>query len=214
NGSLDLNVTNAELEVGNPFRGLKKKLTLTYSYDGGDVVTTTKDEREWLIIGQSARYVKGASGPRVEKINSTDDELHKNGEQGVLVDADKQVVKWDDGRVSGPLKGQDKIRPAPLSATALTDHLLRKFSITSHRLRGPMPIEVPTFHRNDLAQLFAELGFNRGVEVGVAEGNYSEVLLKANPNLHLLLVDPWHAYSGNPQNKSKEKNEYAYNETV
>jgi hypothetical protein len=46
----------------------------------------------------------------------------------------------------------------------------------------------------------------------VAEGNYSEVLLKANPTCELLLVDPWHAYSDNPQNKTKEKHEYAYNE--
>ena len=75
-----------------------------------------------------------------------------------------------------------------------------------------MPIEVPTFHRNDLAALFAELGFNHGAEIGVAEGNYSEVLVKANPQLELLCVDPWHAYSGNKQQKSKEKHEYAYNE--
>jgi hypothetical protein len=77
-----------------------------------------------------------------------------------------------------------------------------------------MPIELRDFHRNDLAQLFAELEFKRGAEIGVAEGKYSEVLLKANPDCELLLVDPWHAYSDNPQNKSIEKNKYAYNETV
>lgn len=102
----------------------------------------------------------------------------------------------------------------PLSATALNDYLIRKFSISPQRLRAPMPIELRDFHRNDLAQLFAELGLKRGAEIGVAEGNYSEVLLKANPTCELLLVDPWHAYSDNPQNKSKEKHEFAYNETL
>jgi cephalosporin hydroxylase len=28
------------------------------------------------------------------------------------------------------------------------------------------------------------------------------------------LVDPWHAYSNNPQGKSKEKHEFSYNETL
>ena len=40
------------------------------------------------------------------------------------------------------------------------------------------------------------------------------MLLKANSQLErLFLIDPWHAYSDNPQNKTKEKHEYAYNET-
>ena len=107
-----------------------------------------------------------------------------------------------------------KLSQSPLSAPALNDYLIRKFSISSQRLRGPMPIELRDFHRNDLAALFAELGFKRGAEIGVAEGNYSEILLKANPECELLLVDPWHAYSGNPQNKSIEKHEFAYNEVA
>jgi len=102
----------------------------------------------------------------------------------------------------------------PRTAPALNDYLIRKFSISPQRLRGPMPIELRDFHRNDLAQLFAELGFKRGAEIGVAEGRYSEVLLKANPECELLLVDPWHAYSENPQNKPNDKHEFAYNEVV
>lgn len=198
NNVLDVMVSNAFLEVGNPFRGQKKKLRVTYSYDGGEPVSVEREERDWLIIGQSARYVK-------------------------------QLVPDSDGRRIGDMFAENRmanqlIEPAPvstvtllteiqkLSAPALNDFLTRRFQIPSHRLRGPMPIEVPTFHRDDLAKLFAELGMNKGAEIGVAEGNYSEVLVRANPNLELLCVDPWHAYSGNPQNKSKEKNEYAYNE--
>jgi hypothetical protein len=105
---------------------------------------------------------------------------------------------------------QSIVSQPPTTAAALNDYLIRRFQISPQRLRGPMPIELRDFHRNDLAQLFAELGFKRGAEIGVAEGNYSEVLLKANPECELLLVDPWHAYSDNPQNKTKEKHEYAY----
>lgn len=187
--SLDLVVTNSELEVGNPYRGKKKRLRVTYSYDGGEPVTVEREERDWLIIGQSAGYVK-------QTVSTTD-----------KVDVTSNLVQDNFTEVVGN-------SPQLYNSTvaSLTDLLIRRFSIPSHRLRGPMPIEVPTFHRDDLAKLFAELGFNRGAEIGVAEGNYSEVLVKANPNLELLCVDPWHAYSGNPQNKSKEKNEYAYNE--
>jgi hypothetical protein len=43
----------------------------------------------------------------------------------------------------------------------------------------------------DLSKLFAELKFNKGVEVGTDQGLYAEVLLKDNPNLELFCVDPW-----------------------
>jgi glycosyltransferase involved in cell wall biosynthesis len=186
NNSLDLLVNNSTLDVGSPFRGKRKTLWVTYSYDGGAPVTVERKEKEWLIVGQVQRDVrpKVALGP-IGKIDK------------VFID-DKQV----------PVVGG-----SPLSSTALTDFLIRRFAIPSHRLRGPMPIELPTFHRDDLAALFAELGFQRGAEIGVAEGKYSEVLLKANLDLHLLLVDPWHHYAGNPQGKSKEKDEFAFNET-
>lgn len=186
NGSLDVVVTNDSLKVGNPFRGEKKKLRVTYSYDGGEQVTVEREEREWLIIGRSARYVKGA--------------------QLATVYMENKVGQLEEiGKFGGT---------PPMSAPALNDFLIRRFNIPSHRLRGPMPIEVPTFHRNDLAKLFAELGFNKGAEIGVAEGNYSEILCKANPKLELLCVDPWHHYSGNPQGKSPEKDAYALNEAV
>ncbi len=192
NGSLDLNVTNAELEVGNPYRGFKKTLMVTYSYNGDEPVTVTKEERDWLIIGQSARYVKAVGSKEIA-----------------------ELVRDRETMQQPPPAPQQVLQPTSTTqmiAPALNDLLIRKFAIPTHRLRGPMPIELPHFHRNDLAQLFAELGFQHGAEIGVAEGNYSEVLMRANPNLHLLLVDPWHHYSGNPQGKSKEKNEYAYNE--
>lgn len=200
--SLDIVVNNATLTPNqNPFRGKRKQLTVTYSYDGSNESTTvTRDEKEWLIIGQA--------------VMREGEKLLEQGRQ--MVAAERQ--KLND---AGYFAASDRLlqQPVtvvvnrPVTATALNDHLIRKFRIPDRRLRGPMPIEVREFHRDDLAVLFAELGFKRGAEIGVAEGKFSEVLLKANPDCHLLLVDPWHAYSDNPQNKTKEKNEFAYNET-
>lgn len=59
-----------------------------------------------------------------------------------------------------------------------------------------MPIEITNFGRDQLADLFRELGFNIGVEVGVLAGEYSEILLRANPNLKLYGVDPWIPHKG------------------
>ena len=47
-----------------------------------------------------------------------------------------------------------------------------------------------------MAETLAELGFNEGVEVGVAHGQHSEILCKANPKLKLHLVDIWMDYEG------------------
>ena len=190
-GSLDIVVTNDSLKVGNPFRGQKKRLTVTYSYDSNEPVTVTRDERDWLIIGGSARYVKGVDS--AAKVAEGFKQLGKAVDEAAVSITTLGAV----------IKG---------GAAALNDLLIRRFHIHDRRLRGPMPIEVSSFHRDDLAKLFAELGFTKGAEIGVAEGNYSEVLLKANPDCRLLLVDPWHAYSSNPQNKSKERNEFAYRE--
>lgn len=56
---------------------------------------------------------------------------------------------------------------------------------------------VPGFTRRDLARLFAENGFTSGAEVGVADGRYSEHLLREIPGLRLRCVDPWRPYKGN-----------------
>lgn len=68
------------------------------------------------------------------------------------------------------------------------DYILDKFNLRDWK---KLPVEIPNFGRDELALLFEELGFKSGAEIGVKEGKYSEVLCKANPNLHLFSVDPW-----------------------
>jgi len=47
-------------------------------------------------------------------------------------------------------------------------------------------------NRIELAQHFSDLGFTRGVEIGVFEGYYSKVLLDQNPQLQTLwCIDSW-----------------------
>lgn len=59
---------------------------------------------------------------------------------------------------------------------------------------GKPPFIIPNAGRDQMAEWFCELGFTVGAEIGVKRGEYSEVLCKANPNLHLYSVDGWQAY--------------------
>lgn len=58
-------------------------------------------------------------------------------------------------------------------------------------LKGSSPIEIPNMGRNNLARLFAELGFKTGAEIGTERGYYAQVLCKANPHLKLFCIDAW-----------------------
>ena len=68
------------------------------------------------------------------------------------------------------------------------EYILKKYNLTR---RKEYFLEIPNMGRNELAILFNELGFEKGAEIGVERGMYSEVLCKANSNLHLCCIDPW-----------------------
>ena len=68
-------------------------------------------------------------------------------------------------------------------------YIIKKYNI--HLWKTKMPIEIPNVDRSTLAGLFKELGFTRGVEVGVEGGMYSRALCRANPELKLYCIDPW-----------------------
>lgn len=57
-------------------------------------------------------------------------------------------------------------------------------------------IKLPIGRMRDMTKLFAELGLNKGAEIGVYMGRYSEHLLRYNPKLHLTGVDSWVVYPG------------------
>jgi len=68
------------------------------------------------------------------------------------------------------------------------DFIVKKYNIN---LDGRYIIDIPNMGRDNMAELFTELNFNMGAEIGVFKGKYSEVLCKANPNLKLYGVDAW-----------------------
>lgn len=71
------------------------------------------------------------------------------------------------------------------------DYIKTKFNLD---LNGPNPVIIPNFGRDNLADLFRELNFKRGAEIGILGGDYSEVILKANPDVEFYGIDPWNLY--------------------
>src|SRR3989338_11169389 len=70
------------------------------------------------------------------------------------------------------------------------DFILNKFKINFHD-KPRIPIEIPNIGRDNLADLFKELGFKIGAEIGVYYGWYSEKLCRANPEMKFYAIDPW-----------------------
>lgn len=97
------------------------------------------------------------------------------------------------------------------------DYILKKYNIT---LGKEYEVNIPQMiGAVDLAKLFAELGFIKGVEIGTDQGEYAEVLCKTIPNLELSCVDPWatEAYELGEQPESKEPQSFfdkRFEETV
>ena len=92
---------------------------------------------------------------------------------------------------------------------ALT-YIATKFDLD---LTRRVPIEIPNTNRDTLARLFAQVGYLRGVEVGVERGAYSEVLLRENIGLTLTCVDAWTAFDGYRDHVRQGKLDRFYVET-
>jgi Methyltransferase domain len=96
------------------------------------------------------------------------------------------------------------------------DYILNKYQI---KLGREYFIDIPQMVGSvDLAKLFAELGFKKGVEIGTDRGEFAEVLCKTIPNLYLNCIDPWkaEAYTPGEQPESGENQDFfddRYHET-
>lgn len=65
----------------------------------------------------------------------------------------------------------------------------------------------PGFTRAELYRLFAEKGFTRGAEIGVADGRNALTMCQAIPGLTLYCVDPWAKYPGNPRGGPQDQHD-------
>ncbi len=58
------------------------------------------------------------------------------------------------------------------------------------------PVQLHNINRTIMIETLAELGFNEGAEIGVAEGYHAEIMCKKIPNLKLHCIDVWEMYPG------------------
>lgn len=63
--------------------------------------------------------------------------------------------------------------------------------------------------RDHLAELFYEVGYTVGAEIGVRYGRYSKIMCQKNPNLLLYCIDGWHPYDGGKYHKNKQDRIYS-----
>lgn len=75
--------------------------------------------------------------------------------------------------------------------------------------------------RRELPRMMQAFGYRRGAEIGVWKGAYSASFCEANPDLHMLCVDPWASYQGwldtknsMPRDRAEAFIEQAYREAV
>jgi Methyltransferase domain len=71
------------------------------------------------------------------------------------------------------------------------DFIVKKFGIDVSKESS---FELNCCRLRDLPGLYKELGFATGVEVGVLEGVFSEILCQSNPDLKVYSVDAWEFY--------------------
>ena len=69
-------------------------------------------------------------------------------------------------------------------------------------------IEIPDCSRSDLPQLFVDLGFKAGAEIGVERGLFSEELARVGLTLHS--IDPWLHCPAWPHQQGQRRMEQMY----
>ena len=70
-------------------------------------------------------------------------------------------------------------------------YILNKYNLTVGD--NPM-IEIPGVSRLDFVRWIRELDFKVGAEIGVAQGEFSKLIIVGNHQVHLYGIDPWEPY--------------------
>ena len=63
-------------------------------------------------------------------------------------------------------------------------------------LNQPNPIKVNASRWHDIGHLLNDIGFKKGVEIGVYKGVFTQTLARRAPNMELIGVDAWTTYDG------------------
>ena len=72
------------------------------------------------------------------------------------------------------------------------EFILKKYNVNPDFDNNPVPLGYSRW--KEYPKLLKELGMNKGVEIGVYKGQFSETLCQANPDLDLTGVDAWTVY--------------------
>lgn len=73
------------------------------------------------------------------------------------------------------------------------EYIEEKYNIDS--LGKDLPIMIPNIGRDVIPGWLHHLNFKKGVELGVASGVFSEQIIRANPQMHLIGIDPYLPYT-------------------
>lgn len=103
-----------------------------------------------------------------------------------------------------------------------TETVLQDWLLAQPRVSGTgLPYVLPTVSRTHLPKLCNGLGFTKGAEIGVWRGAYSATFCEANPELHMLCVDPWEPHAdwidtknAMPREKAKAFMQQAYKDAL
>lgn len=88
--------------------------------------------------------------------------------------------------------------------------IIGKLRIKGERCACPWQGWNRDFSRDNLAQLFAEVGYKTGAEIGVRWGEYSKVLCESIPDLKLYCVDPYLPYMGRRPSQARMDHYFQY----
>jgi len=95
------------------------------------------------------------------------------------------------------------------------EYLIKKYDLD---VTQPNPILVPRAGREELVQLWKELGFKVGLEIGVQRGGFGEQMCKTIPGLKYYGVDSWTDYAGyrdiNASRQGQEGYDKIYQESI
>ena len=88
------------------------------------------------------------------------------------------------------------------------EYLKNKYNLS---FDAGMPIVLDHFgRRTALIELFKELGFKIGAEIGTDHGQYAQTLCERIPGLELHCVDPWLAYTEGKETHTQEDVDQIY----
>lgn len=93
------------------------------------------------------------------------------------------------------------------------DYILKKFSAQGLDPTQP-PIQLRMSRHREFLELWHDLGYQTGAEVGVETGRYSEEICRAMPGVKLYCIDPWQTYDRYADHVSQSRLEHFYNATV